>query len=238
MTRKQWIEATVGCKVPENDGRRHALTLTVSDYKRRRGLLWRLTLLSFFSVVPTWSLKLSELHIFFCWYNRVGDLPKPDQLFFSFYFMYYILLWRLLWERLNLWLSWSVYLLFLLFLNYFCWVYLFLEPSPLTIISSPFCWSMGLQNYPTRFLLLSSQSHTEMVTVLLYMLYKISTCGVDYFEYEIAFTNLWCSWVMYYFFVTFLFCFFLPFFNWNGPIFFFYFPFFPPLSLQNVAKVQ
>ncbi|KDP20938.1 hypothetical protein JCGZ_21409 [Jatropha curcas] len=39
MARKQQIEATVGCRVPENDGRRHALTLTVSDYKRRRGLL-------------------------------------------------------------------------------------------------------------------------------------------------------------------------------------------------------
>ena len=39
MGRKQRIEATVGCRVPENDGRRHALTLTVGDYKRRRGLL-------------------------------------------------------------------------------------------------------------------------------------------------------------------------------------------------------
>ncbi|XP_068324621.1 protein RTF1 homolog [Pyrus communis] len=39
LARKQRIEATVGCQVPENDGRRHALTLTVSDYKRRRGLL-------------------------------------------------------------------------------------------------------------------------------------------------------------------------------------------------------
>ena len=39
MARKQRIEATVGCRVPENDGRRHALTLSVSDYKRRRGLL-------------------------------------------------------------------------------------------------------------------------------------------------------------------------------------------------------
>ncbi|KAI4296693.1 hypothetical protein L6164_036633 [Bauhinia variegata] len=39
MARKQRIEATVGIRVPENDGRRHALTLTVSDYKRRRGLL-------------------------------------------------------------------------------------------------------------------------------------------------------------------------------------------------------
>ncbi|KAI4370968.1 hypothetical protein MLD38_019254 [Melastoma candidum] len=39
MARKQKVEATVGCKVPENDGRRHTLTLTVSDYKRRRGLL-------------------------------------------------------------------------------------------------------------------------------------------------------------------------------------------------------
>ncbi|EPS59875.1 hypothetical protein M569_14929 [Genlisea aurea] len=36
MARKQWIEANYGVKVPENDGRRHALTLTVSDYKRRR----------------------------------------------------------------------------------------------------------------------------------------------------------------------------------------------------------
>ncbi|KAL1365115.1 hypothetical protein HN51_013207 [Arachis hypogaea] len=39
MARKQRIEATVGFRVLENDGRRHALTLTVSDYKRRRGLL-------------------------------------------------------------------------------------------------------------------------------------------------------------------------------------------------------
>ncbi|CAN4078979.1 unnamed protein product [Withania somnifera] len=39
MARKQRIEATVGCSIPENDGRRHALTLSVSDYKRRRGLL-------------------------------------------------------------------------------------------------------------------------------------------------------------------------------------------------------
>ncbi|KAL5984427.1 Protein RTF1 [Asimina triloba] len=39
MARKQKIEATIGYRVPENDGRRHALTLTVSDYKRRRGLL-------------------------------------------------------------------------------------------------------------------------------------------------------------------------------------------------------
>lgn len=39
MARKQRIEATVGYRVPENDGRRHALTLTVSDYKRRMGLL-------------------------------------------------------------------------------------------------------------------------------------------------------------------------------------------------------
>lgn len=39
MARKQKIEATIGRKVPENDGKRHALTLTVSDYKRRRGLL-------------------------------------------------------------------------------------------------------------------------------------------------------------------------------------------------------
>lgn len=39
LARKQKIEATVGCWVPENDGSRHALTLTISDYKRRRGLL-------------------------------------------------------------------------------------------------------------------------------------------------------------------------------------------------------
>ncbi|CAN6990353.1 protein RTF1 homolog [Brassica rapa] len=39
MARKQVTEATVGCRVVENDGKRHGLTLTVSDYKRRRGLL-------------------------------------------------------------------------------------------------------------------------------------------------------------------------------------------------------
>ncbi|KAF9610387.1 hypothetical protein IFM89_022298 [Coptis chinensis] len=31
MGRKQRIEATIGRKVPENDGKRHAITLTVSD---------------------------------------------------------------------------------------------------------------------------------------------------------------------------------------------------------------
>ncbi|CAN6334256.1 unnamed protein product [Urochloa humidicola] len=39
MARKQKIEATMGYKVPDNDGRRHALTLSVTDYKRRQGLL-------------------------------------------------------------------------------------------------------------------------------------------------------------------------------------------------------
>ncbi|XP_078428872.1 plus-3 domain-containing protein [Wolffia australiana] len=39
MARRQRIEATMGVRLPENDGRRHPLTLTVSDYKRRRGLL-------------------------------------------------------------------------------------------------------------------------------------------------------------------------------------------------------
>lgn len=39
MAKKQRIEEVVGFRVPENDGRRHQLTLTVSDYKRRRGLL-------------------------------------------------------------------------------------------------------------------------------------------------------------------------------------------------------
>ncbi|KAK8947320.1 hypothetical protein KSP39_PZI006891 [Platanthera zijinensis] len=39
MARKQKIEATIGCRVAENDEKQHLLTLTVSDYKRRRGLL-------------------------------------------------------------------------------------------------------------------------------------------------------------------------------------------------------
>ena len=39
MAKKQRIEEVVGFRVPENDGRSHQLTLTVSDYKRRRGLL-------------------------------------------------------------------------------------------------------------------------------------------------------------------------------------------------------
>ncbi|KAK7259007.1 hypothetical protein RIF29_24601 [Crotalaria pallida] len=39
LARKQKIEATIGCQVPENDESRHALTLSISDYKRRRGLL-------------------------------------------------------------------------------------------------------------------------------------------------------------------------------------------------------
>ncbi|WOL19217.1 hypothetical protein Cni_G28015 [Canna indica] len=39
LARKHKIEATYGYKVPDTDGRRHPLTLTVSDYKRRRGLL-------------------------------------------------------------------------------------------------------------------------------------------------------------------------------------------------------
>ncbi|KAG4394104.1 hypothetical protein AAZX31_03G210500 [Glycine max] len=39
LARKQKIEATVGLQVSEKDGSRHALTLSISDYKRRRGLL-------------------------------------------------------------------------------------------------------------------------------------------------------------------------------------------------------
>jgi len=39
FARKQKIEATIGYQVPENDGRKHHLTLTISDYKRRMGLL-------------------------------------------------------------------------------------------------------------------------------------------------------------------------------------------------------
>lgn len=39
LARKQRIEAMIGCRVSEDDGRKHAQTLTVSDYKRRRGLL-------------------------------------------------------------------------------------------------------------------------------------------------------------------------------------------------------
>lgn len=39
IAKKQRIEAVVGFRVPENDGGNHPLTLTVSDYKRRRGLL-------------------------------------------------------------------------------------------------------------------------------------------------------------------------------------------------------
>lgn len=39
MARKQKIEATVGCQVLEDDGVWHTKTLTISDYKRRRGLI-------------------------------------------------------------------------------------------------------------------------------------------------------------------------------------------------------
>ncbi|XP_054801604.1 protein RTF1 homolog [Prosopis cineraria] len=39
LARKQNVEATVGCQVWENDTSKHILTLTISDYKRRRGLL-------------------------------------------------------------------------------------------------------------------------------------------------------------------------------------------------------
>ncbi|GAU19326.1 hypothetical protein TSUD_336120 [Trifolium subterraneum] len=39
MAKKQRMEETVGFRLPENDGRSHMLTLTVSDYKRRMGLL-------------------------------------------------------------------------------------------------------------------------------------------------------------------------------------------------------
>ncbi|XP_057537093.1 protein RTF1 homolog [Amaranthus tricolor] len=39
LARKQKIEASIGCQVPVDDGRTHAMTLSVGDYKRRRGLL-------------------------------------------------------------------------------------------------------------------------------------------------------------------------------------------------------
>ncbi|KAB2637398.1 RNA polymerase-associated protein RTF1-like protein [Pyrus ussuriensis x Pyrus communis] len=43
LAKKQRIEATIGCQVPENDRRRHALTLTVSDYKEKKkaSLKWQ-----------------------------------------------------------------------------------------------------------------------------------------------------------------------------------------------------
>ncbi|BBM98870.1 RNA polymerase-associated protein RTF1 [Marchantia polymorpha subsp. ruderalis] len=39
MSRKQKLEASCGAQIDSSDGRRHTLTLTVNDYKRRRGLL-------------------------------------------------------------------------------------------------------------------------------------------------------------------------------------------------------
>ncbi|KAL2650168.1 hypothetical protein R1flu_018296 [Riccia fluitans] len=39
LARKQKLEASCGARVDGSDGKRHALTLTVNDYKRRRGLL-------------------------------------------------------------------------------------------------------------------------------------------------------------------------------------------------------
>jgi RNA polymerase-associated protein RTF1 len=39
LLRRQRQEITIGRKVPESDGKRHPLTLSISDYKRRRGLL-------------------------------------------------------------------------------------------------------------------------------------------------------------------------------------------------------
>ncbi|XP_002989964.2 protein RTF1 homolog [Selaginella moellendorffii] len=39
MERKRKMEAHYGVRVDDDDGRRHSLTLTVNDYKRRRGLL-------------------------------------------------------------------------------------------------------------------------------------------------------------------------------------------------------
>eukprot|EP00252_Welwitschia_mirabilis_P027066 TRINITY_DN914_c0_g1_i1.p1 TRINITY_DN914_c0_g1~~TRINITY_DN914_c0_g1_i1.p1 ORF type:complete len:625 (-),score=159.24 TRINITY_DN914_c0_g1_i1:245-2119(-) len=39
MERRQLLEATYGVQMPSNDGWRHRYTLTVNDYKRRRGLL-------------------------------------------------------------------------------------------------------------------------------------------------------------------------------------------------------
>ncbi|BAT85596.1 hypothetical protein VIGAN_04315900, partial [Vigna angularis var. angularis] len=38
MAKKQRIEATTGPQVPEKDGRKHARTLSISDYKRRIGV--------------------------------------------------------------------------------------------------------------------------------------------------------------------------------------------------------
>ncbi|KAL0407352.1 UNVERIFIED_CONTAM: protein RTF1 [Sesamum latifolium] len=37
MARKQRIEANLGCKVPEDDGRKHDRALTVTEYMKRRG---------------------------------------------------------------------------------------------------------------------------------------------------------------------------------------------------------
>ncbi|KAL0407353.1 UNVERIFIED_CONTAM: protein RTF1 [Sesamum latifolium] len=39
MVRKQRIEANLGHKVPEDDGRKHDRTLTMTEYMNRKGLL-------------------------------------------------------------------------------------------------------------------------------------------------------------------------------------------------------
>lgn len=39
LARKQQVEAGVGVRVPEDDGKSHAHTMTVTDYKKRRGLI-------------------------------------------------------------------------------------------------------------------------------------------------------------------------------------------------------
>ncbi|OIW21614.1 hypothetical protein TanjilG_06752 [Lupinus angustifolius] len=39
MARKQQIESKIGVRVPESDGKKHTMALSINDYKRRRGLL-------------------------------------------------------------------------------------------------------------------------------------------------------------------------------------------------------
>jgi RNA polymerase-associated protein RTF1 len=59
MSRRQKIEATTGYKVSDNDGKRHALTLSVSNYKRQRvsseGYLLLCWVLNRFNYVPGFS---------------------------------------------------------------------------------------------------------------------------------------------------------------------------------------
>ncbi|KAJ8435129.1 hypothetical protein Cgig2_020772 [Carnegiea gigantea] len=80
LARKQKIEATIGCQLPEDGGRRHPMALSVGDYKRRRGITYfssspPVFVLLFDFALTVCRIRKSHLSYWQTW-NRMSDYSQ------------------------------------------------------------------------------------------------------------------------------------------------------------------